>query len=81
MSTIPEDVLTRFREANDQFHQARLRLNELDQMSLEDRRDLASALRAAEKEVEAVTAEISKLLAQQGHSGESPAAGSGGRPQ
>jgi hypothetical protein len=63
MSGIPEDLMTRFREANDQFHQARLRLNELDRMSLEDRRDLASALRAAEREVEAVTAEISSLLA------------------
>jgi hypothetical protein len=69
MSTIPEDLMTRFREANDQFHHARMRLDGLDGMSLEDRRDLASALRAAEKEVEAVTDEISRLLSLEAHPG------------
>jgi len=77
MSTIPEDLMTRFREANDQFHQTRLRLSDLDRMSLEDRQDLASALRAAEKEVEAVTDEISKLLAHQSHSGAGAPPGAG----
>jgi hypothetical protein len=63
MPSIPEELMTRFREANDQFHQARMRLNDVDQMNGEQRRDMAAALRAAEQEVEAVTRQISELLA------------------
>lgn len=64
MSTIPDDLMARFHHANDEFHRARLRLNELDHMSLADRQELASKLRAAEREVEAVTDEVSRMLAQ-----------------
>ncbi|HEY7120422.1 MAG TPA: hypothetical protein VH475_27785 [Tepidisphaeraceae bacterium] len=63
MPSIPQDLMTRLREANDQFHQARLRLNDLDQMDREKRNEAAAALRAAEKDVEDVTREISTLLA------------------
>jgi hypothetical protein len=69
MSTIPDDLMTRFREANDQFHQARLRLDGVGEVGMEERHEIAAALRAAEKEVEAVTDEISKLLGQQAHPG------------
>jgi hypothetical protein len=69
MSTIPDDLMARFREANDQFHQARLRLDGVGQMGMEERREIASALRAAEREVEAVTEEISRLLAHDARSG------------
>lgn len=62
MSSIPGDLMHRFREANDQFHQARLRLDDLGAMTLEQRQEAASVLRAAEREVEAITDEISKLL-------------------
>jgi hypothetical protein len=69
MSTIPDDLMTRFREANDLFHQARLRLDGVGEVGMEERHEIAAALRAAEKEVEAVTDEISKLLGQQAHPG------------
>ena len=60
--SIPDDLMARFHDANDQFHQARLRLDGVGEMTEEQRREIASALRSAEREVEAVTEQISQLL-------------------
>jgi hypothetical protein len=62
MHSIPEDLMERLRQANEQFHQARLRLDEVDGLTGEQRREMAAAMRAAEQEVEAVNREISALL-------------------
>jgi hypothetical protein len=75
MSTIPDDLMARFHEANENFHRTRLRMSELDHMTLADRQDLASALREAEREVEAVTDEVSRVLAQEVRPPTPPGAG------
>jgi len=70
MSTIPEDLMARFRSANDNFHLARLRLDGVGDAGMEERREIASAVRTAEREIAAVTDEISRLLSQPGRPGE-----------
>jgi hypothetical protein len=61
--------MARFHEANDQFHQARLRLDGVGEMNDEERRDIGSALRAAEREVEAATEQINQFLARDARPG------------
>jgi hypothetical protein len=70
MSTIPDDLMARFRDANDNFHLARLRLDNVGDVGMEERREIASAVRTAEREVVAVTDEISRLLSQLGRPGQ-----------
>lgn len=79
--SIPDDLMARFHEANDQFHQARLRLDGVSEMSAEEKRDIASAVRAAEREVEAVTDQINQVLAQHAppNTGDAPPAASSGQ--
>jgi exonuclease VII small subunit len=62
MPAIPENLMARLHQANEHFHQARLRLDAVDQMNQDQKRDVAAALRAAEKELEDVTREVSSLL-------------------
>jgi hypothetical protein len=62
MPAIPEDVMARLHRANEGFHHARLRLNDVDSMDRAQQRAVAAALRAAEKELEEVTREIDTLL-------------------
>jgi len=62
MAAIPESVMARLHQANEQFHHARLYLNEIDKMDRSQRREVAAKLRAAEKELEDVTREIDTLL-------------------
>jgi len=59
---IPESMMARLHQANEQFHQARLYLDEIDSMDRNQRRAVAAKLRAAEKELEDVTREIDTLL-------------------
>ena len=62
MATVPDNLMARLHEANQQFHRARQRANELDQMDSRERQSLAAALRAAEKEVEDAEREINAFL-------------------
>jgi hypothetical protein len=62
MPAIPEDVMARLHRANEGFHHARLRLADVDSMDTGQKRAVAAALRAAEKELEEVTREIHRYL-------------------
>ena len=63
MPTIPEELMNRLHDATERFRQARLRAeDEIDKCSQGRRAELATALAAAEKDLEDVTAEIDKLL-------------------
>lgn len=62
--SIPDDLMARLHEANDQFHQAKLRLDGVGEMNAEERGEIGAELRAAEREVEAVNEQISRLLSQ-----------------
>jgi len=63
MPAVPEELMARLHQANQQLEQARQRIDGLDQMDTAQRRDMAAALRAAEKEVEEVTSQIDAFLA------------------
>ena len=62
MSAIPQSLMERLHQANQNFHKARLSAGEVGSMTSEQRESVASTLRAAEKELEDVTAEINALL-------------------
>ena len=62
MPTIPDEVMARLHRANEEFHDARLRLNVIDSMDRGQRREVAAALRAAERELEDVTRVIDGYL-------------------
>jgi dephospho-CoA kinase len=61
--------MQRLHEANEQFHHAGARLADADQMGFAERRVVADAIRAAERELEDVEQKIRELL-----SGDRPAA-------
>ena len=62
MPKIPDDLMERLRRATENFHQARMRVDGVGKMNDSQKRDLGAALRAAEKELEDVTAAIDKFL-------------------
>jgi hypothetical protein len=61
MPPVPEKLMQRLHEANEQIHRAKTQLDAVD-LNTEDSAQVAKALRAAEKEVEDVTREIDALL-------------------
>jgi len=62
MARVPDEVMKRLRDANERFHQAGVRLSDVDDMSFAERRDAADAVRAAERELEEVEQGIQELL-------------------
>jgi hypothetical protein len=72
MSRIPDELMQRLHDANDAFHHATLKLDDLEQMSTEQRTAAAATLRSAEKLLEDLTDEINKLLAAQSQNASPP---------
>ena len=62
MPGVPENLMKRLHAANEQFREARQRLEDVGEMDMAQRQSLAASLRAAEKEVEDVTREIDACL-------------------
>ena len=60
--TVPEHVMERLHQANEDFHQARLRLDAATDVAPRQRAEIATALRTAEANLEEVTKEIDALL-------------------
>jgi hypothetical protein len=54
--------MTRLHHANERFHEAQARLKDLDKMGFKQRRELAAALRAAQREIDDVTRQIDEIL-------------------
>jgi hypothetical protein len=70
---IPEQFLQRLHEANESFHKARMKLNGVDEMGMAQRKEVAAALRTAERELEEATNDIHQWL----HQGDAGAGGTG----
>ena len=62
MLTVPDDVMERLHQANEDFHQARLRLDAATDVAPRQRAEIANALRTAESNLEEITKEIDTLL-------------------
>ena len=62
MPAIPDNLMERLHQATEAFRQARLRADGAGTMDNEQRQTVATALRAAEKELEDVTCEINALM-------------------
>ena len=62
MLTVPDDVMERLHQANEDFHQARLRLDAATELAPGQRTEIANALRTAEANLEQITKEIDTLL-------------------
>jgi hypothetical protein len=62
MPHVPDELMTRLHEANEHLSQARKKLEGCDMFNTDESRSAATALRAAEAEVEAVTREIDGFL-------------------
>ena len=64
MPVVPENLMTRLHEANVQFQNACRQTDGVADMDTAQRRAMAAALRAAEKELEAATRDIDEFFAQ-----------------
>ena len=62
MLTVPDQVMARLHQANEDFHQARLRLDGASDLAPDQRAEIANALRTAESNLEEITKEIDTLL-------------------
>jgi hypothetical protein len=62
MAAIPDEIMRHLHDANARFHQAALRLADLDKLGLTERDALRSALRAAQQDIDLVTRQIDDLL-------------------
>ena len=73
MSRIPDELMQRLHDANSAFHHASLKLDDVDQMSPEQRTHAAATLRSAEKLLEDLTNEINQYLPVDGANQSPPA--------
>ena len=62
MAKVSEDLMNEFHRANEHFAELRKRLEHVEEMDLDHREQLATELRAAEKEVEKVSERISAVM-------------------
>jgi hypothetical protein len=69
MPIIPDSLMARLQQANEQFRQARQRMDKTEWVDKDERTQVGTALRAAEQELEDVTRQIHDLLASEANPG------------
>ena len=63
MPRVPEALMERLRQATNRFSEVRRRADDIDMADASDRAEVAAALRAADREFEELSREISVYLA------------------